>query len=330
MESGFEFIDKILGGGWYKPSFVVIQASPKEGKSTMLGEITNRLLKNGKNVLLITLEISTKRYIRRLIANLLGISVQDLSSLTNEQLADELNRIRRDDFGKLFIYHMASPTIYDIKYKFDEIVNSGNSIDAVVIDYMGLMMHGDNMYNAGKKLSIELRNFAFDNDIIVFTAIQSNRSSWVKNTETNAVGSFLTQRQIVYSAESSAIPQSVDVMLSMMRIYRYNIEQVQDALPKWMDINNIKMDIGKIMGVIRKQNSDVVILKLELNRDGGYTGDYEIFIAEPDTFRFIELKDVLYNEFGNDIYEDKYNDISMDNITDLIDSIDAIDSLDDF
>jgi hypothetical protein len=77
FSAGYPFIDTVLGGGFSSKSLYVFMGMPKVGKSLWLGNLAIQAVRSGHNVAIISLEMSDRKYIKRIGANLLGIPVKE-------------------------------------------------------------------------------------------------------------------------------------------------------------------------------------------------------------------------------------------------------------
>ena len=84
IPSQWEWLDESLGGGFLEAgkSLYVFAGETNIGKSIFLGNIAHNIAKQGKNVLLVTLEMSELLYARRICTNVTKIPMKELASNT--------------------------------------------------------------------------------------------------------------------------------------------------------------------------------------------------------------------------------------------------------
>jgi predicted ATP-dependent serine protease len=80
-----DYLNRITGGGLSPKTLNLFVAPPGVGKSLFLCHFSASTLLQGKNVLYITLEMAEERIAERIDANLLDVSVQDVSKLSKDQ-----------------------------------------------------------------------------------------------------------------------------------------------------------------------------------------------------------------------------------------------------
>ena len=80
IPSNWEWLDNCLGGGFLEAgkSLYVFAGETNIGKSIFLGNIAHNIAKQGKNVLLVTLEMSELLYARRICTNVTKIPMKEL------------------------------------------------------------------------------------------------------------------------------------------------------------------------------------------------------------------------------------------------------------
>ena len=84
ISTGFSWLDKKLGGGYRKKgkAIYVYSGATNSGKSILLGNAAVSGIKQNKNVVLITLEMSEQIYASRISAQLTRIPMYNLKSST--------------------------------------------------------------------------------------------------------------------------------------------------------------------------------------------------------------------------------------------------------
>jgi replicative DNA helicase len=182
VSTGWEWVDKQLGGGLLKNgrSLYVFAGETNVGKSIVLGNIAANIVNQGKNVLLITLEMSELIYARRICSNVTRIPIKDLKA--EQQTLRVLLKEEKNRGGKLLIKEFPPSTITpnDVKSFAMDLIASGIKIDAIVLDYINLLTTnvGSNSYEKVKYMTEQIRALSYYVKAPVVTATQLNRSGF--------------------------------------------------------------------------------------------------------------------------------------------------------
>ena len=190
--TGLKNLDMSLGGGIRPSSLFMVGAASHGGKTAFKIFLTTSLLLKKENVLFITLEMPEKEIAKRIDANIIGTTINDLSELSNDEILDKWNKIK-DNIGELVIKEYGAGTFNTMHLKslLDELKSKKNFIpDAIVIDYVGLMTSArankdSNSYDALGKVAEDLHAIAketYDSrgnkGIKMITSTQLNRSAY--------------------------------------------------------------------------------------------------------------------------------------------------------
>lgn len=148
-------------------------------------------MRAGKNVLFVTCEMSDKKVIKRIGANVLDIDLKDYDSISNddERMGKRLQEFRRKQLiplGRLFIkeYPTSCCTTIDLENHIKQIEDTeGFKIHVVVIDYINIMRNyrnpnSENTYMNIKQIAEDLRAIATRRNCLILTATQSTRSAF--------------------------------------------------------------------------------------------------------------------------------------------------------
>lgn len=182
IHSGWKAMDLYTNGGFWKDGrcLVTMVAQAGLGKSMWLSNLTVNLLKQNLGVVVISLEMSQDVYAQRFDAH---ISKCDINGLVeNEDKArKKLEKFYADHPGAaLYIKEFAPNTmrVYEIEMWLNELITAGKKFDAVVVDYLNLLLPNsgvhENMYSNGLEVSTELRALSYKFNVPFFTATQAN------------------------------------------------------------------------------------------------------------------------------------------------------------
>jgi hypothetical protein len=169
--------------------------------SMWLYNIASNAANQGKNVAVITVEMSQRKVMKRLGAMRLKIDVDQYDEISKDStfIKNKINALKNqgnglfntDAPGKIFVkkFNTGDCTITDIDNyitKLEEV--KGIDLDLVVIDYINLMSVSklnkdiaNNLYLKGKHLAEGLRYIADKFNLALITATQVDRSVWGAN-----------------------------------------------------------------------------------------------------------------------------------------------------
>ena len=267
FSSGFPFIDTVLGGGFNAKSLYVFMGMPKVGKSLWLGNIASQAVRAGHNVAVISLEMSDRKYVKRLGANLLGIPVNGYSDVVEDQvkLKKKISSLTYDNLrvpGKLFVkeFPTSQASSLDVERYLKKVEeHNGIKFKVVVIDYINIMKNwrnpnSENTYMKIKQIAEDIRGMAMANEWSVITATQTKQSDFDS-----------TDLSINSAAESSGLVATVDGLFGI----------IQDP----------------VMYANREYK-----LKLIANRDDGYKNAYKMFDVDYTYMRISENSIPMHTE----------------------------------
>lgn len=183
ISSGWEWMDKILGGGFKRDgkAIYIYAGRPNVGKSIFLGNIANNISASGHKVLVISLEMSEMVYARRLCSNATLIPLSELQ-FSGESLRRDINKIKLNTPGRqIYIKEFPPSTITPKQLSgfIKKLNNSGIKFDAIVIDYLNLIASpsGSNLYEKVKYVTEQLRAMTYIFNCPIITATQLNRQA---------------------------------------------------------------------------------------------------------------------------------------------------------
>lgn len=206
LPTGFSEIDKNINGGVLADGkcLSIITAPTNVGKSIMLGNIAVNAVRNGKNVLIISLEMSEEVYASRIYSALYNLPINSLNFM-----GDELKKsVETERFGNLIIkeFPPATMTVEQIDGYIEGLYKAGYNFDLVCIDYLTLLHApgADNSNEAGKTITRKLRALTYKYKIPFWTACQINREGMGEKTS-----------ELKHIAESIAIAAEADLIISL-------------------------------------------------------------------------------------------------------------------
>jgi replicative DNA helicase len=259
FSSGFDYIDLVLGGGFYSKALFCFIGEMKIGKSIWLANIAANSVRMGQNTAVISLEMRDRKVVKRLGANLLTVKMKEYADIANDNdaMKKKLANIGYDTLkvpGQLFVkeFPTSSAGVPDIEQylrKMEEM--KGIKFKVIVLDYINILKNWrnpntENMYMKIKQIAEDTRAMAMRNDWAIVTATQINRSGF-GSTDLSATN----------ISESAALGHTVDAMFGI----------IQDEI---MHAN------------------EEYILKLIANRDDGYKNSRKKFLINYEYMRITE------------------------------------------
>lgn len=169
--------NEILNGGLGKGELGVVVAPTGVGKSHMLTFLGANALREGRNVIHYTMELSETQVGVRYDSNLCDIDSNEVVDRSSE-LLEKYDKMK---LGRLFIkqYPMNSANIYTLRSHVERLsVTKGFVPDLVIIDYADIMQSTrkfDSLRHELKLVYEELRGYATEFGMPIWTASQSNK-----------------------------------------------------------------------------------------------------------------------------------------------------------
>jgi archaellum biogenesis ATPase FlaH len=257
VSSGYNFVDRVLGGGYDKGGNLVVYAGEQNiGKSIYLANDAASFVKMGVNTVVITAEMAAHKFVKRIGSNLLSIDINDYAekAKNHEHIKRRLETVG-DGFtppGQLFIKQMptSQATVLDIDAYITQLEEEKQiKIGAVVIDYINILANyrnpnSENTYLKIKQIAEDLRAMGQRHDWLIVTATQITRSGYNS--------SDITMSDI---AESAGLSHTADVMFG---IIQDDLMRASDEY--WLKI--LKMRDGEGKGTKCKLNINWSYMRL--------------------------------------------------------------------
>lgn len=209
-------MNTITNGGVTKKTMNLICAISGGGKSMMLTHLAASYIKQGLNVLYITMEMAEERIAERIDANLMNIPIQDIQNLPFNQYAKNVQKIKDKYSGKIVIkeYPTGAANTNHFRHLFDELETKKEfKPDILIIDYLNICASsrvkghtsGATTYTIIKSVAEEIRGLSIEKDVVCWSAIQLNRS-----------GMSSSDPEMTDAADSIGIAYTADLMLGIV------------------------------------------------------------------------------------------------------------------
>jgi len=210
IPTGWTWLDEKIGGGFLQDgrSLYVFTGETNIGKSIFLGNVALNIAKQGKNVLLITLEMPEMLYAQRIGSNMTKIPLSKLRTElpTFKQAIEEY--AGNHPGAKILIkeFPPSTITVGFLQSYIKKLRNKGLKFDAIVLDYVNLLTYpGEgNSYEKVKKITEQLRALTYVFNCPIITATQVNRS-----------GFGVADPGMETISESSGLAMTADVIMSI-------------------------------------------------------------------------------------------------------------------
>lgn len=182
ISTGFTRMDDILyHKGWGRKELSIIMGGAKSGKTTALINFAKSAIISGKNVLYVSLEVSTDIIADRLDASFTDTEMKQLGT----KILDVQTKLvaLKKNMGKLKLHEFPpnsfSPAM--LRRLIERYKSQGLVFDLVVADYADIMIPDFRMNDAienSKNVYTGLRAIAVEENIAVLSATQTNRDGF--------------------------------------------------------------------------------------------------------------------------------------------------------
>lgn len=210
-----EFFNTITKGGLPKKTLNIALAGTGVGKSLFMCHVAANALAQGKNVLYITLELAEEEVAKRIDANLLNITFDDLMALPKDLYERRFKTMSSKTSGKLIVkeYPTAGASTIHFKALLNELsLKKSFKPDIIFIDYLNICMsarikpgNNVNSYTFVKAIAEELRGLAVEYEVPVMSATQTTRSGFANSDV-----------ELTDTSESFGLPATADFMFALI------------------------------------------------------------------------------------------------------------------
>jgi archaellum biogenesis ATPase FlaH len=212
-----EALQILTNGGLPPKTLNVFLATTNAGKSALMCFLAGELVKQGKNVLYISAEMSEDALNERIDANLLDVTTDKLKdpNLDKEWFMGSLRKLKERGAGRYFAkeYPTSSAHAGHIKQYLKELKQKKKfTPDIIFLDYINIFtssryktLNGVNSYSYIKAIAEELRGLAVEENLPIVTATQVNRD-----------GSNSSSPDMTNTSESFGLPATADFMAAIV------------------------------------------------------------------------------------------------------------------
>lgn len=290
-----EMLNTITKGGLSRKTLNIILAGTGVGKSLAMCHFAGAYLMQGLNVLYVTMEMAEERIAERIDANLLNLTMDELSTVDRKIYETRVGKIQKKTQGKLIVKEYPTSTAHagHIRALIEELkMKRGFTPDVIFVDYLNICSSqrlkggaGVNSYTYVKAIAEELRGLAVEYNVPLVSATQTTRSGYGSSD----VG-------LEDTSESFGLPATADLMLALIsteELQELDQIMVKQLKNRYSDPNHYKRF------VIGVDKSKMKLYNVEASAqeglsDAGQTKDIPAFdisrtgkrIVETEGFKF--------------------------------------------
>lgn len=285
-------LNKRLGPGFLPGTLSVILASSGIGKSLLKTDIISGLIKQGKKVLLVSMEMSDKEMMKRVHSNALDLPINSLGDLakspseiarlqkenpgretvSKEQIISKYNELKLSGtMGKLFIkdYPGGSFSALMLEQLLDTFKLEQNiEFDIVFLDYLGIMKSdliapSAGLYSYVKSIVEEVRAVAKKKQLPLVSSSQLNRGA-VNNTDasndsvSDSLGTVQTADFMVFLLQDEAMKERNEIICKVTK------NRLNGRTDTWQ--MNIDYEHMRFHDVINEVDANILITNPNSNK----------------------------------------------------------------
>lgn len=210
-------LNRITKGGAETGTLNILMAGVNVGKSLGLCSLAADYLQTGQNVLYISMEMAEEVCAKRIDANLLDVSLDDIDdgNVSYAEYKGKMEKWRgKSALGRLIIkqYPTGGAHANTFRALLNELKLKKNFVpNVIIVDYLGICascrikVYTENSYTLVKAIAEELRALAVESETILWSAAQTTRSGWD--------ASDISMADV---AESAGLPATADFMLAVI------------------------------------------------------------------------------------------------------------------
>jgi replicative DNA helicase len=215
------------------------------GKSLTLCHFASGYINQGKNVLYISMELAEEEVAKRIDANVLNVSMDDLMVLPKDIYNKKIENLKQKTNGKLIVkeYPTASASTVHFRSLLNELnLKKGFVPDVIMIDYLNICAsarikpgNGVNSYTYIKAIAEELRGLAVEHNVPIWSATQLTRGGY---------GS--SDPDLTDTSESFGLPATADFFVALIvteQLEQLNQIMVKQLKNRYADPSRHKRDV---------------------------------------------------------------------------------------
>ena len=218
-------MDILLGGGFDRRTLNILVGEVNSGKSVWMHNLAVNAANQGNNVLIVSLEMSEKKVMKRIGSMRLNIPIAQYDELSKDKefIKDKIEQAKNlysdnmfdKPFGKIYVKEFPVSTLtpdeLDVFVKHLQDV-TGNKIDMIIVDYITIMSTEKRLqlesmlFLRGKNLAEGLRKIAQKYDLVLISATQLSKEKY-----------GASDINLADMPESKAIAEAADTVWAIIR-----------------------------------------------------------------------------------------------------------------
>ena len=282
ISSGFDRYDSITSG-FHGSDLLILAARPAMGKTAFALNLAINVARQGKGVLIYSLEMGNEQLFDRLVASEAKIRLKALkdSTMTPEELVNLGSGLGRLSEMPIYISDSSSVTMLEIKATARRLKSEGK-LDFMLIDYLQLINPSENSRKSREQeiseISRSLKILAKELNIPIVTLSQLSRG----------VEQRVDKRPILSDLrESGAIEQDADMVMFLYRDKYYH----KDTAPEVDNMNVPSKYLSASQEVPKDNENELEKVELIIGKHrSGPTGTIELGFR-PSYQQFVNVVD---------------------------------------
>ena len=240
--------NKRLGPGFLPGTLSVILAAGGVGKSLLMTDLISGMIKKGRNILIVSLEMADKEVMKRVHANAMDLPINSLLDLSKtpgelrklersvidkQQVLDAYQKMKLSGTcGRLFVKDYPSNSFSALML--EQLVESyrierGVEFDIVFVDYLGIMKSdlispSAGLYSYIKSIGEEVRASAKKMKIPVVSASQLNRGVYKQEAKdvdnssiSDSLGTSMTADFMLFLLQNEEMKQKKEMVCKVTK-----------------------------------------------------------------------------------------------------------------
>lgn len=225
-------LNERLGMGFLPGTLSVILAPSGVGKSLLMTDLVSGWIPQGKNVLMVSLEMSQEEVMKRVHSNTLSIPIEDFQprNFNRQHFLTKLNDARKGGCGLFFSKDYPAQTFSALQLEnlVENYKNEKNiHFDVILLDYLGIMKSdlvtpNVGLYSYVKSIAEEVRSTAKKLNVPIISANQLNRGATNQTNADNAnvsdsYGTVMTADFMMFLLQTEEMKSNGDLIAKITK-----------------------------------------------------------------------------------------------------------------
>jgi replicative DNA helicase len=251
-----ERLNTITKGGIKKKTLNIIMGTTNAGKSICLCSFASGYLRQGKNVLYITLEMSEEEIAKRIDANVLDLNIDTIATVHKKVFDDKIQHLRNRTNGQLIIkeYPTGGASVNNFRALLNELDLKKKFVpDIIIVDYLSICASSrykkgfSNSYEYVGSVAEELRGLANTDPTLAGISesakighVSDFLCAIISNEELEQLGQYMfKQIKNRYNQKSKLTRFVVGIDYTKMRLY--DVENDENQIQNYSDEEETEM-----------------------------------------------------------------------------------------